>query len=67
MAKEDGKMDKKDICCENLENVNGGTGVNRHPCGACGSEMIFLREQEGASRYVFECPRCGEVDVFDEL
>lgn len=52
---------------ESLDSVAGGEGVNTHICGICGSDMRFLREQEGASRYVFQCPRCSNIDVFRKM
>ena len=60
--------ENKELNNAQLGNVAGGEGEKRHhTCGICGEEMNFLREQQGASPYVFICPRCSNVDVFNYM
>jgi hypothetical protein len=55
---------RKELQPEELKQAAGGEWDGHHTCGICGSEMKFLRKQEGAFPAVYECPRCKNVDVF---
>ena len=55
---------KKELSTEQLEKASGGEWDGNHNCGICGSEMKFLKTQEGALPAVYICPRCKNIDVF---